>query len=329
MLIPKSLRSWLVGTACLSLTFAGCAAPSGGGPTAALSQNKAPSTTKQLKNPKRLHLAHAKWQEQIGNAKAARESYEFVLDKDKKSVDAIVGLARLDQLAGRTDEAERGFLKALEIQPDSPTALSSAGQFYATHEQWEPAIKMLQAAVAAAPQDSAYEHQLAIVLARSGDIPGAREHFVRSVGDAESHYNIGYILKESGKLAAAEQEFMQALVKKPDLEEAQLLLEEIRQERQQGIALAANASTPGLSQAAVQTAYNPAGGTLPPQAPPFAGHRQPQSAQNGVAAHQQPHAPQSGAGGSWNQPAASAAVPAPNANLTPRQREQLMNQLGR
>lgn len=259
MIVQKSLRSWLAGMTCLSLAFVGCAAPSGVGTPGALSQGPTGAANRGLKDPQRLHLTHAQLQEQLGNPTSARQSYEIVLQKNKESIDAIVGLARLDQLAGRFEEAELGLLKALEIDPNSTNALASAGQFYATQERWDEAIKMLRAAMALTPENKTFEYNLALFLARSGDIAGARPHFVRTVGAAESHYNVGYILKESGDLPAAEQEFLQALVKNPDLNNAKVLLGEIRQQRQAEIALTGGQTEPAGRQAqAAQAVYQSA-----------------------------------------------------------------------
>ncbi len=322
-----SLCRLFVGTACLSLTFAGCAA-TGGAPGASVSETPA-AASQELKNPKRLHLAHARWQEHNGDTAGARESYDFVLQEDKHAVEAIVGLARLDHLAGRTDEAERGFLKALELEPDSAMALASAGQFYASHKQWEPAIKMMQAATAADPEDTKFEYHLAVILARSGDIAGARTHFGNVLGDAEAHYNIGFILKESGDLAAAEQEFLQALVKKPELENAKVLLDEIRQARQEKLVLTGAAFPATERGHAIQADYRPG---QAPAAPPVVGYQQAPGQTVTAAAHaaagkrttaqpiQSTHsAPQR------SQPASAIAD---DSDLTPQQREQLLNQFG-
>ncbi|MCH8278575.1 MAG: tetratricopeptide repeat protein, partial [Proteobacteria bacterium] len=74
-----------------------------------------------------------------------------------------------------------------------------------------------------APEETTYRYDLAVVLARSGRITEALPHFSRTVGDAEAHYNIGYILYKQGDLASAERQFQQALLTRPDLAEAHVL----------------------------------------------------------------------------------------------------------
>ena len=186
---------------------------------------------RKLKDPRKLDMAYAKWQEQIGNITEARERYQRVLHDQPHSVDAMLGLARLDQLAGRMQEAEQGYRKALKAAPTDPIVLDAVGQFYANQEKWPLAIDHLRQALAAVPKDNTVRFHLAVAMAKSGDITGSKPHFINSVGDAEADYNLGLILHDQGKLEQAEQYFVQASVKKPTLEQAQYWLSEIRVEK--------------------------------------------------------------------------------------------------
>ncbi len=187
----------------------------------------------KLKNPGKLHLAYARWHDKMGDFVSARESYELALGEDPKSVDAMLGLARLDQLNGRTYEAEQGYQKALKLKPNDAHVLNAAGQFYASQEHWEDAIAMLNRALVTDPQEPTYRYNLAIALARSGQIDAALPHITRVVGDAQAHYNVGYIIFEQGDLVSAERQFLQAVIKHPDLIEAQQMLDEVRRLRKE------------------------------------------------------------------------------------------------
>jgi len=176
----------------------------------------------------RLHQRYGQWQEQLGNLTEARKSYEYVLGESPKSTDAIIGLARIDHLAGRDPQAEQGFLKAIRLKPNDPRVHEAAGEFYASQKRWSKAIAQLNSAMMAAPTEPSYRYQLAVALARSGDLTAAMPHFVQSVGEAEAHYNIGYILFEKGDEAGAEQHFVKALALRPDLTQAQTMLADLR-----------------------------------------------------------------------------------------------------
>ncbi|MFM9962380.1 MAG: tetratricopeptide repeat protein [Planctomycetaceae bacterium] len=187
---------------------------------------------RNLKDPSKLDLAYAKWQEQLGNMTEARERYQRVLHDEPQSVDALLGLARMDQLAGRLTEAEQGFRKALKTSPGDPQVLDALGQFYAAQEKWPQAIDVLKQGLQVAPNDDTIRFHLAVATAQSGDLVTAKPHFVNSVGEAEAEYNLGLILHDQGKLELAEQHFVQAVVKKPTLEQAQYWLNEIRIEKE-------------------------------------------------------------------------------------------------
>ena len=191
-----------------------------------------------LQNPVQVHLSYARLQEQWGNLVEARKSYETALGREPGSVEAMVGLARMDQLAGRTLEAEQGMVAALRIDPRSPIANHALGRLYADQKDWIRAIPLLKAATMASPNDTAIRYDLAVAMARSGDLNGAMPHFVQTTGEAEAHYNIGYILFEQGKHAEAEQRFTQALVLEPGLQQADAMLRRLQQDGQSGHQLA-------------------------------------------------------------------------------------------
>ncbi len=213
----------------------GCATSSSGWPSFAKrgeDTRQAKANRKKLKDPSKLDLAYAKWQEQLGNTTEARERYQRVLHDEPQSIEALLGLARMDQFAGRTAEAEQGFRKALKSSPNDPIVLDAFGQFYAAQEKWPQAIDILKQGVQIAPNDDTIRFHLAVATAKSGDLVTAKPLFVNSVGEAEAEYNLGLILHDQGKLDLAEQHFVQAVLKKPTLEQAQYWLSEIRVEKE-------------------------------------------------------------------------------------------------
>lgn len=226
-------KKWFAAVALLSIALTGCSSLGGGRNFFAKGEGHKQSVArKNLNNPGRLDLAYAKWQEQIGNLTEARERYQRVLGDEPHSLEATLGLARLDQLAGRVHEAEQGYRKALKVAPNDPLVLDAMGQFYATQEKWPLAIDTLKQALNTTPSDNSIRFHLAVAMAKSGDISGSKPHFVNAIGDAEADYNIGLILHDQGKLEQAEQSFVQAVVKKPTLEQAQYWLNEIRVEKE-------------------------------------------------------------------------------------------------
>lgn len=215
-------------------------------PGYAANQNAAkPGTKTKFDSPSapRSQLAYANLMVSQGDRDEARRSYEKVLASDTKSVDAIIGLARLDQLAGRTAEAEAGYQKAIRMEPRSGRTQDALGQFYVDQKRWNEAVATLQSAMVAAPEVKDYRFHYAIALAKSGQIEQAVPHLVDTVGSAAAHYNIGLILHDRGDLAASEDEFAAAILENPRLSQAQYWLTEVQHERELALAAGHRKST--------------------------------------------------------------------------------------
>ena len=203
------------------------------GATAAKESPLAKKTDADYRPSSKLQLALAQYQEQHGYRDEARKSYEQVLAGDGKSIEAVIGLARLDQVAGRTAEAEAGFQKAIQMDPRSGVALDALGQFYAAQKRWNEALALLQRARTATPEDKTIRFHYAVALARTGRMDQAMPLLVESVGPAAAHYNIGLILHDQGDLPGSEEQFVAAIMANPRLEQAQYWLNEVRREQEQ------------------------------------------------------------------------------------------------
>lgn len=180
-----------------------------------------------------LHLTFAEWMEDAGDATRAEQHYREVVKAKPKNVAAILGLVRMDILAGRMAEAEEGLHRAQRLAADSADVAASFGQFYAVKEDYEKSIESYTKAVQAEPANSDYRYQLALAMVRGGRIEAAIPHFSSTVGDAAGHYNIALILKDQGDLAGAERHLKIALNKQPKMQEARHWLAEVR--RGQGV----------------------------------------------------------------------------------------------
>lgn len=185
---------------------------------------------KKVKDPLSLKLRYAKWMEELENYEEAQANYNVVLQERPEDIDAILGLARIDLVAGRRDAAEAGFRKALSLQPNSAVAKNALGQYYAAQGRLPEALPLLSEAMLGDPTNKGYRFQLAVALARSGDATAAFPHFVQSVGEPTAHYNLGMILKSQGHTAQAEEHLRQALMMNPEFEPARQALSQIRQQ---------------------------------------------------------------------------------------------------
>jgi Flp pilus assembly protein TadD len=211
-----------------SVSLSGCGLWRGDADNIAIPSQEIPD---KLRDPARLSLSYAQLVEQSGRLPEAETHYHKVLELNPASIEAAVGLARVQLAQGRTDEAERAFQKVLKEHPGTASALHGLGRLQASREQWDDAAASLNQAVLAAPEDKTIRYELAVALVQAGDVDAALPHFIRTVGDAEAHYNVGLILHGRGDLPASEQRFRLAIAKKPDLAPAREWLETVLQEQ--------------------------------------------------------------------------------------------------
>ena len=122
------------------------------------------------KNPAKIFLAYGQWAEQMGQLPEARDSYNKVLAEQPKNIDAILGLARVDQASGLMGDAEERLKKAEKLAAKDPRVLAACGTFLAAQGDWKKAVGKLEHAVKLAPDDARYQFLLAVTLARSGDV---------------------------------------------------------------------------------------------------------------------------------------------------------------
>lgn len=184
-----------------------------------------------LRHPANVHVAYGRWKEQQQQLPQARESYQLALNHNPRSTEALLGLSRLDRLAGRNQEAERHLQRAEELNPGSPLVSAAWGEHLAATGRWSEAIDRYRFAIQQAPGESIYKHQLAVALTRSGAVQEGLLAFSEIVEPAEAHYNVGYLLQQQGKLLEAEAQYQRALALKPDLNQAQSMLAQVRQSR--------------------------------------------------------------------------------------------------
>lgn len=188
----------------------------------------------KLKDERELTLTYAEWMVERGQLQVARQKYRDVLEKDPKDVDAIIGMARIDELNGQAGDAEQALQKAVNLSPDTSITHSALGRFYANQKRWTDATDAYNKAVLADPCDKDARYRLAVALVRRGDVAGALPHFIRTVGDAEAHYNAAVILNEEGRVREAQEQAEIAMAKKPDLAKARELLAAIRRPERSG-----------------------------------------------------------------------------------------------
>jgi len=237
-----------------------------------------------------LRLKFAEWMEEAGDSTRAEQQYREIAKAKPKNVPAILGLARMDILAGRYAAAEEGLHRADRLAKNSADVAVTYGQLYVAQKDWDKAIESYNKAVQNDPRNDNYRYQLALTMVRANRIEASLPHFAATVGDAAGHYNIGLILRENGDLPGAEEHLQIALRKRPDMADAKHWLVEVRREQGKSVGPASRNIMTAAAQDAPANVVDPA------------------SASTAGIAAQSPR-------------------PAARAGLTAQQREQLTNQL--
>ena len=143
-----------------------------------------------------------------------------------------MGLGRLDALAGRHEQAEQRFRHAVEVSHQSPETLFTLGQYMASQQRYTEAIVELQKAVRAMPKNQQYVYELGLTLARTEQYAEACRLLASIGSEAEAKYNVGYIaLYELRREQVGEQYLSRALQLDPELQQARLLLSQLKMKR--------------------------------------------------------------------------------------------------
>lgn len=170
---------------------------------------------------------NARFDTTTGAFPSASDIENSLAGQDPQSLETRLGLARLDQLADRSQKAETAFLKAVQEQPDNALTHSALGLFYAGEEQWERAVPHLGRAVELAPEQPELRHQYAVALAWAGEFDSAMEQFTAIGGPAEAQFQIGSIFWQQGRMHLAEEAFQRSLEFDPELASSKEMLQRL------------------------------------------------------------------------------------------------------
>jgi Tfp pilus assembly protein PilF len=168
-----------------------------------------------------LHVAIARLYEQSGKLADADQQYQAALNLKRDYLPALLGYARLKELAGHSEAAQKIYQRAATVYPREASVHNNIGLFHARQNRLNEAAAAMTVAVQLDPKNTLYHNNLATVLVEQGR---PREAFaqLRAVHDeAAAYYNMGYLLNKKGQTQLAMQHFAFALRADPLMEPAQ------------------------------------------------------------------------------------------------------------
>ena len=142
--------------------------------------------------------------------------------------DGLVRAALAEQEAGRFDDAERLYYRALALDPASAQLHNNLGNVLRGAGRLEGALAAYRSALALDPALAEAHFNLGLVTLQRGDAPGARQCFREAVlqrpSFADAHLNLGFLLEEEGDHAGATAAYRDAIAADPELTEAHVNL---------------------------------------------------------------------------------------------------------
>ncbi len=212
--LSKRLQSAMV----LGLFFAaGCSPilgrPSGSGRAFGILEREAISGAGAYSSNETANACFATADEldRAGHRREAILLYERARQHDPALVHVSRRLAVLYDLVGDTARARLEFEQALQQQPDDISLLNDYGHYHLRHGNLSEAEVWLRKAVAADPRATRPRINLAVLLARRGDLDASLSAFSDVVGPTAAHSNMGVILAKQKRIPEAIEHFEAAL----------------------------------------------------------------------------------------------------------------------
>ena len=151
------------------------------------------------------------------------------------NVDETFALALRHHQSGRLAEAERGYRDILQVQPGHADSLHLLGVLALQTGNPEPALELIQRAVALRPDGAVYRNNLGQVLERLGRVDDAVRAYEAAIEldprDAEPVNNLGRILERRERLADAEAHYRKAIKLNTRYAEPQINLGNVLKDR--------------------------------------------------------------------------------------------------
>jgi tetratricopeptide (TPR) repeat protein len=174
-----------------------------------------------------FYLAAGALAESRGDNDAAIAQYQQAIAKDSKNIKAHLHLARLYDRVQQYPEAETAYAAAITAAPTNPTPLNDYAMCLARQRRYDEAIDHFQKAIMLQKHHALYRNNIAEVLVKAGRPREAFDHLSAVHSVAESHYNLGMLLRRNGELEPARQQIVAALQVDPGMTAAEDVLAEL------------------------------------------------------------------------------------------------------
>jgi len=171
---------------------------------------------RSLTHPEKTLVAYARMKEDNEEYAEARDRYREIMVAYPDSVQAQLGLARIEMATGRFEQAEEQLASLVRQRPEDPEVRMVQGLLYSRLEDWDRCIESFQQASELKPDDQGPRFELGVAYVKAGRVNEALPHLKFAVGESAAMYNVGYILQEQGQSQEAAGWYREALAHHPD-----------------------------------------------------------------------------------------------------------------
>jgi tetratricopeptide (TPR) repeat protein len=167
-----------------------------------------------------LCVSLARIYESKENYPAAAAQYEKALSLDPNDLAALVGFGRLFDRQNQLNEATVYYERATTAHPNSARAWNDLGLCYARRGMYDQSVAALGRAATIEPDKKLFRNNLAAILVKLRREDEAIAQLAAVHDRATAHYNVGYLLQQSGNTQGALVHFQQAARHNPSMEAA-------------------------------------------------------------------------------------------------------------
>lgn len=158
----------------------------------------------------------------------AREIYQEALKQDGTMLEAHRGLGRVYVDLGDLARAQEAYAKAQAKFPKESILWFDLGQMHNRQKDFAKAAECFHKALEMEPENRTYLTTLGFTLARAGQTEQSVAHLSRAMGPASAHYNVARMLLHLQQTEQATRHLQQAVRINPNLDAARQLLDEVQ-----------------------------------------------------------------------------------------------------
>jgi Flp pilus assembly protein TadD len=146
----------------------------------------------------------------------AQQQFERIVQRQPKSVSAWTMLAILDEMTGRSAEAEKAYEKALDVDPQAAVASNNLAWLYATTgRNLDVALQLAQTAKSRLPDEPNVSDTLGWIYLKKNlltqALPALQESVRHVPTNPEFQFHLGIAHARAGHVEAAREALRQAL----------------------------------------------------------------------------------------------------------------------